>query len=665
MKSVLNGGPHFSAGGQAFVCNFGPAHMIKRRRKETLFSLTMRDGYDKYLPTTADIPHMVSPLFDPSSWTIEKDTAPRAPLFLSPPGAAHSITPTESKWNIKNLRQAASDYPDRLVARIAFKGADGTFNPVVFDASKPVVWPDRHANPDEKKAVRANLIKLVEKGQAWGPLPYCPFPNARIYPPGLAKKHKYDPTNNEYRLISDISAGDEHSVNNLTVDPRLLYVCFTIQMFCNECCAAGHGTTFSQGDVPAAFKMNPQNPDLLPLFVTNIDTEEFGLEFFGDRCHCFGWRAAEYVFACQHAIVRWEFRRRCIALIFWMVDNYYHLHPPSLLGKNRIISTEAEVESTRATFLYLGIDIHKQSDGYKGPVLGWEVDLDFRGIEGPMVIIIPLVKYDFYLGRFSVWNGLSAMSLKDIESACGIAQHLSAGLPILKCFVLPLYRSTRDGKAKQSRLSAKHRVHDDKVILHIDPEVKNALYLIFKCIKIWNRVCPMIPQFGPRSLPEVYLWVDAGTGCTSLDAKFKSPPGWGAIMMSVGIDGVCTVRGCGAAFSSLECEGASGPLLELRVIKEALTRWIPSLHRKRVLLGNDCLPAMQAFVKGWSPVETMQKVIREAYITLLPQFMCLRLFHIPRSHPTIRICDLLGRGQSAAASELCSQTFGAPLITNA
>ena len=135
--------------------------------------------------------------------------------------------------------------------------------------------------------------------------------------------------------------------------------------------------------------------------------------------------------------------------------------------------------------------------------------------------------------------------------------------------------------------------------------------------------------------------------------------------MTIGDDGSCTVKGCGGYFTSLECDGASGPLLELRVIKEALTKWIPQLHRKRVLLGNDCMPAMQAFVKGWSPVANMQKVIREAYITLLPHFMCLRLLHIPRSHPTIRICDLLGRGQREAASELCTQTFGVPLIIDA
>jgi hypothetical protein len=612
---------------------------------------------------------MVSPLFVPTN--VKKDLADRAPDFVVPEDAV-PIKPAQSKWNVAHLRRAARGYPCRKVAQIAITAAEGSFNPVVCDMSKPVVWPDRRLDPEDADRVRACLVKQVEKGQAVGPFPYCPFKNARPYPPGLAAKDKYDPECKDFRLISDLSAGGDCSVNSLTVNPNVLYVAFSVPMFCDECISAGVGTTFSSGDIPAAFKMNPQNLDLLHLFVTSVTTEKEKREFFVDICHAFGWTAAEYVFQCQLAIVKWEFIRRHIKRIFWYVDNFWQLHPPSLLGglTSKEVTTAAAVAATMDTLSYLGIDIHKATAGFQGPVLGWQADLDYRGAEGPMVLILPIIKYEFYLKVFLSAVGMATLSLHDVRQACGIAQHVSTGLPTLKCFVAPLYRMTCNGEAKQARVQTqlKNFVPDSKVFLHVQPEARDALSLILEALKGWNRVSPMVMRFGPRSVAEVQIWVDAARGRSAMRAPVKSPAGLGALIMFNDRNGARVVRGFWRLFTEDENATARGPVevsapvLEMIAIFTALDHWLPLLRRKRVLLGTDCEPAMKAFNKGWSLIPTMRTLVRRTHLLVAPQHICLRVYNLSRERPPIAICDLLSRGQEAKAKALCEKVFGTKLL---
>ena len=80
-------------------------------------------------------------------------------------------------------------------------------------------------------------------------------------------------------------------------------------------------------DVPKAFKLNPANPALLPLHVTQL-AGPHGIEYYVERCNTFGWGPSEWGWQVELALIEWCLERRGVTQTRAYVDNFYRLHPP-------------------------------------------------------------------------------------------------------------------------------------------------------------------------------------------------------------------------------------------------------------------------------------------------------------------------------------------------
>ena len=661
--AIRGGGGHFKRGGVAYLCNFGKSFATKRRRKEVIFHLKYRRGYPRNLLLNPEIYHMVSPLHDPTFEGMrveQKDEAPEAPPFVQPPGGHMEIVYPPSRWNLENLKVVARDYPDKVVADMAVAVAEGTFQPFLGNLNKTVVWRDRPSTLQDQERLFRTCTASVAKGYSWGPLPSCPFPNARPYPAGLAPKHKYDPLCEDFRMVSDLSAGTPLSVNDLTWSPHLLYVSLTVSMFCNECVEAGRGATFSQGDIPAAFKLNPNNRNLLHLFCTKLRLQDTdGKEYeawFGDIMNCFGWNAAEQGFGSQLGLIKWMCFREGLSRLMWYVDNYFQVHSlqtPEL--------TNLEVEHTRSRIHWMGPDLHKCTQGPRGKVMGWDVDLD-NGKNHQQVLLLPEDKRLFFCQRFRDCAKQARLSLADLMELTGILIFIAQGIPILKVFssCLVLMRKKAQAAQERAKSTAKPWARAEVSVPQNEQSVC-ALEAIDEVLRTHTGVCPMRAQFGPRTMVGVYVWSDASSGRKSKD---ELPSGFGTIIYD---HGQRTVKGFTRVFTPLECQQVRGlaevssPTMELIGAEQSLGKWESLCKKRLVLLGLDAEVAILGVRKGYSQSPGFRQAIRDLQRRVINMGSEVRLYHLPRTRAPIGICDLLSRGYIQEAMTKCLQVFGVPL----
>ena len=660
--AIHGGGGHFKKGAVAYFCNFGKSFATPKRRKEKDFVLNYRRGYSRSLPLNPAIHHIVSPWHDPKAKGMvvdQTDDAPGAPAFTQQEGRFEAIYPP-SRWNLDNLKTLAGSYPDTVVAEAAVAAAEGKFQPFLGDLKKTVVWRDRPSSLEDQERLHKICTESVAKGYSWGPLPFCPFPNARPYPAGLAPKHKYDPLCEDFRMVSDLSAGVPLSVNDLTWSPNLLYVSLTVQMFCNECVSAGRGATFSQGDIPAAFKLNPNNRHLLPLFCTKLrlqrpDGERYET-WFGDIMNCFGWNAAEQGFGCQLGLIKWMCFIEGLRRLMWYVDNYFQVHP--MQPKE---TTNEEIECTRKWIHWLGPDLHKCSQGPRGRVLGWEVDLDY-GRDHQQVLILPQDKRLFFCERFRQCATQARLTLEDLMQITGILNFISQGIPVLRAFASYLVPLRTKAAAVQERLkNASKPCANHDVTVTQDEESKHALEAVDEVLRTHSGICPMIEQFGPCSRADSYIWSDASGGRKT---KCELPSGFGTIIF---IPGQRVVMGFTRAFTAAETAQVQGlvavssPTMELIGADRSLRKWSDHCRRRRILFGLDAEVAVLGYRKGYSPSPGFRQAIRDMQRTVIGLESEVRVYHLPRTRAPIGICDLLSRGYIKEAMTESLRIFGVPM----
>jgi hypothetical protein len=662
-EGIAWGHGFFEKGAVGYLCNFGATFKTASRtsRPETEFNLKWRPGCPRMLPVNPEIPHMASPLFDAENPAVVEDRAPGCAPFEIPEGTVPPrIVPSETRWNVENLRKAADWYPDKVVSNIALSAAQGLYNPFRGDPQKTVVWRDRPTSDEDQARIYDLCAKNTEKGYGWGPLPYCPFPNARLYPAGLAPKHKYDPLCSEFRLVSDLSAGKPLSVNDLTATPSVIYVSLTVQMFCDVCVHTGRGAVFSQGDIPAAFKLNPNNPELLHLFCTKVVTKdrtgEKVVSYFGDCAHCFGWRGAEQCFACQLGLVKWHCLLEQIKRIMWYVDNYYQVHRLQSWDK-----TLAEIEATRASIHKLGPDLHKCSVGPRGKVLGWDIDLAY-GFHAEQVMLLPDDKRAHFGGRFATFQAQTSVSVSDILEILGIVNFLAQGIRVIKCHAACLAVVRENVFAKQKRLSIEGKPAGSKVVtVRMSEACKNALKMIGEVLRSHSGVCPMVQRLGPCTRPSVYIWSDASSG--RID-ETEPPAGFGTICFAVGMRSVLGYARLFTAEERLQAEGptnVSSPTLEMLGVKGSLQKWKEHCIQRRVVLGTDAEVTVKGYRSGFSDKVGFCRAIVDTMHLEIELRCYLRVYHLPRTRAPAGICDLLSRGKIQEARTLCLKTFGVPL----
>ena len=208
-----------SWGTQAFFCSFNYSGRFKnKRRPEKFFSVSgvglpvdESDGTAE-LEIVPFCPSRVSPLAHLQRPVRGDDTCtgtPSFPIYTGP------IPPSPlNPWDIAFFTGEAKQYPFSDVAALAVQVVSGRLRDVwVGDPAKAVMRPNGISILGHELEVRGRLMDEVLAGRMWGPLPRPPFPNAqcnpqpRSVPLQQAPKKKHDPTNLDFRLISNQSSG--------------------------------------------------------------------------------------------------------------------------------------------------------------------------------------------------------------------------------------------------------------------------------------------------------------------------------------------------------------------------------------------------------------------------------------------------------------------------
>ena len=625
----------------AVAAQFGVNNRPKKKRPEDFFILQKTEGVPRLLPVIPTTFLRASPLDPCSGLSEECDKAPAAPPFVVAEDQVGPM-PSVSKWNVSNIRDATVGYPHPRVREVGLSVMDGSHNPFRGNLSKPVAQREQKMSDNEAEKVRALCLKYVSKGFMWGPSATSPFAHARPYPPGLVPKHKYV-LSSEFRLVSDISAGSPSSVNDLTYVEKWISNYFSPAAFCDLAVSFGAGVRVSTGDIPDAFKMSPNNPVLLPLFVTSVTTSARGREFFCDLCNVFGWVASESGFRCCGALVCWALAAAGVEDIHFYVDNYFHFHP-------RGSDMSSRVSLVHEFLAHLGVDIHKHTIGTKADVLGWECELAAEGSRSPMILICPMDKYNHYLKFISCCGSMSCISLADIVSAIGIMTFLSAGFRAGGPYVGALGKLKANGLLKQARVGGSQK----NIMLKVTAEAKESFSFWSARLRGWDRVCPMLQGFGPQASFQVRGWVDSSPllGC-----------GVGGLLL-------CKTKVIGffhefTAEERLLFKGVLAPssgACEMLGIATWLRIFRVSCEMCRTLLETDSEAAMLAYARAFSDTMSMKGALRLAREIVADAHISLRVRAMARNFGPMVVADLLSRGQVAKAEKQALAVFGCQLV---
>ena len=439
----------------------------------------------------------VSPLADALRPSPSADRLPDAgpvpgPITSSPP------TQMKSRWDAREFRALASDYPHPEVAELAIQAAGLGVDPFVGNIEKMVAGSPGLAPPEVMEKARERLVEEASVGRVWGPSvlpPFRSFRPCRIFP---VPKDKHDPTSERFRICSHFSEGGDASVNGLCYSPHILAFHSSAAFLRDEIASAGPGCKAWVADIPDCFRGQAILARLLPLFVYIILTEEFGQEFFVDLANPFGWSPSEWGWQLILAIFMWTLLKWGLASMLAYVDNFFLIVPKSLCFET--LSSLAD-----ESFAKLGIPLHEQSRGSSFKGLGWLWDLS------TMTMSCPEDKFVILLGYLESWRAMDSMSLMVLEKAVGLMNWVVAGFPQGKASLSHFIHLRTKAKSIQKRTGASPAA----VVVTVSDEAKRAVAFWFDVFSSWDRQCPIVISFGPTASFQILGRVDASTawGC--------------------------------------------------------------------------------------------------------------------------------------------------------
>ena len=663
--------PQLSYASVAHVVNFGANVKLKRKRRPELergyieLQVQTRHHGRTKLATVPSLLHRVSPCAEELRPTRTSDTAAASRPFEP---NSRMPSPRESPWNSEAFAAMTADFPHPKTStrELALQVMDGTLDPFCGDRDKAVDIPAPQHSPEHVEMLRANFAKGIESGFQAGPFTQPPHAHARVANVYPVPKKKYDPDCNEIRAVHHLSQSaptgasahrgrrkggpDPGSINALCYTPRWLTTYFQMRMLCDVLAKKGPGVTMSWRDVPKAFKRNPANKDLMFLHVTQLATGDC-MEYYVELCNTFGWIPSEWGWQAELALMLWWMEHKGLPDLYAFVDNFFLVHDPA--GAESAVSRAARFDNECER---MGVDLHEKGDGTDvSSAMGWELDLDCRDhpLGWPMVMICPEVKYNFYRSKFSEWALEERLSITDLQSAAGIAQWLSQGMPMGAAYVAPLLalrtvvestRRTRRGGTDHLRAQS---------TLRVTARARESLRFFDTFVSSWDRTCPILAHFGPTSHSERDGWVDASTtdGCGGVywDPDTKTLLGF-------------TLRWPREVLARAQCEHReSSGVLESYGILAWIINFESCCKQRRTLLRTDSEAAMLAFSKAFSEQISMLEPLRESRRRAGLCYMMLRVRQVNGKRFNV-VADHLSHGRVEKAKCEALRIFGVQLV---
>lgn len=510
-----NGRPRASQlafGLTGIVASFNWAGKLKSKRRPERhldvrpLPVPADDGSSK-IGVTPFVVTRVSPLADSMTPTRDMDTAKATPS-LPMSDLLTELPPTKQGLNRSAFDECASVYPFPDVASLAVQVVgDGLDLEFMGDDQKAVMRPNSRSIQGHELEIRNRCAEecSVYPQRMLGPFTSCPFPSVvcnkqpRSVPLSQAKKHKWIALCSLFRLISNFSAGQMSSTNELFWRPALISSHTSPRHIADRIASCGDGVRGWAADIPKCFRNQKNRDSLLHLFVYVISTEEFGTEYFVDRMNPFGWRPSEWGWQCVLNVVLFFLHSRGLCDVLGYVDNFFRFSPK---GHDH----PARVAECMTVFDSLGIKFHEVQGPDYIEGLGWGWDLK------AMEMVCSPDKLDVILEWLHRWSTATNVSLFEVRRLVGLMNWVVAGFPVGKADVAPLVHM----RTKGDRIAKNHpRLKVEDIKLPFSARAKESVSFWLSTLSRWNGRCPIALDFGPVATWQKLGRVDASTdwGC--------------------------------------------------------------------------------------------------------------------------------------------------------
>jgi hypothetical protein len=651
-----------SFGVMAIVASFNWAGKLKSKQKKAKkydiwrLELPVEIGSSK-LERLPFIPTRVSPL---------AEATPRLlPRSMDSCGATPSWAPSDvplppspvppTGWNVSVFNEWAARYPFKEVAALACKAVAGGIElPFAGDPEKAVIRPNSASLAGKEDEIRATLVAETAIGRMCGPFERPPFPSPscpmqpRSVPLLTVPKKKHDPTNEEFRLCSDFSAGaDGSSVNDLFWRPEFTsFHCGAKDVRELMWAQSDEGKSEIRvwaGDKPKCFRSQRNAISLLALFVYHITTKSKGKEWWVDLRNPFGKRFAEWGWQSILAIVEWEIRARGLSDEICYVDNFMLVSEAGPVGAAReVVLTDALSE--------VGIDLHElQPNLPTTSMLGWDWIRERRQDGFFMAMSCPDVKRVILDNYLSVWAGAdTGLSLAALRKAVGLMNWVAAAFAQGTADVAPLIHMRTAGEAIHRR---KPELPPAEIVVAWSPHAKIACAFWHNEFKTWNGQRALFADFGPFYSWQALIQIDASTAW-----------GWGGFIwippVLVGISQAWSTEERKSAFvRSRESTG----FFETLAVQLFLSRVAVRCAGLRVELDMDNRESARSICSGYSQRPLLLDSVRKIWSTCVRSQIVLRVCHI-LGVPFNPIADALSHNRLAEAKCLARERFGTELV---
>jgi hypothetical protein len=379
----------------------------------------------------------------------------------------------------------------------------------------------------------------------------------------------------------------------------------------------GPGVMAWTADIPSCFRLLPLMAILLPLFVYEINTDTFGVEWFVDLVCPFGWTPAEWQWQCMLAMILWAFRLADLWQMFAYVDNFFYLFHPKDPGiRKRWRSTRQLFAAIEGVFSKLGIPLHEQMVGTEFKGLGWMWDLS--PTEGPPAMVCANDKFAHLCRQLERWSSAAALPFEEVESVIGFLSWIVCGLSFT--LGLPHLAYLRLNLGRHRGMNKHVSCAEAKQMVLLTPEAKEALSFWNDFFPVWDRRCLCFLDFGPMAGPEVLWRMDASTRW-----------GMGGFMWRIGDKEAYFIL---REWTSKEKSGSivhvreSTGVLEAQCAAECALRFARRSAGCRVLLETDHSAVALAIRRVYSKTRPIMKQVKRLGGAVAQHRICLRAAHI-------------------------------------
>jgi hypothetical protein len=495
-----------SAGCQAVVVNFGPLFYANKRKDFVnleVFPITSVRIPQRILAVPLLFPTFLNLNINPElvPEVIPEGHVPLSTCDLIP---VQPVAPSPLVPDV--FDRLTRDYPFPEFQKFGVEGLRSGFGNFIGDSNYHRVVSNSSSLRGHEAQARKNIVKELAAGRMLGPFPRPPFPNkwcrsqARLYPLGSTPKHKFIDSD-EIRLISDMSAHEESSVNTLFHNHQLAMYYLKLPDLLAFCRARGRNCIGVCMDAVSAYRLIMQKPENFCRFVSCLKNELGVPEFFVDLCNPFGSTQSQIHWECVTALMCWAFRKAGVDFCWNYVDNFFGVVPPLPDGRTDCV-TAFKVQGTMHGILTsLGVPFHEDQVGTVIKGLGW------HAITSTLRVRCPPARMVLLRRLLAEWSFKTECSVRDLQSITGLLMFIAMMHIQGKSAMKALF----DLETKGLRVCATKRLSRKVVLLRLTPRVISAFVFWRDNLPDWEVLGASFPLVFYNESEVIECRIDAST----------------------------------------------------------------------------------------------------------------------------------------------------------